>query len=87
MSNLKTQTKDYRIYKDNLSFTPDIGLCVEIANSKKIFQIVGLNDKQSICWIRELPLNGKTQRTFELSIHQIMKATICPISKKNENYH
>ena len=56
----------------------DIGDCVKIKNSKKVFQIIGLNEIKTICWVRELPLNYKFYKTFEVSMNQINIATKCP---------
>ena len=80
------QIKENKSFINNSKFLPniDIGLCVKIENSNKIFQVVGLNNKRSICWIRELPLNFETHKTFALSMSKIITQTICPFNKRNE---
>ena len=54
-----------------------IGNCVRIKNSNKTFQILGINEKKTICWIREWPLNYQPSKTFELSLNQIILSTSC----------
>ena len=49
-----------------------IGKCIKIKNSKKIFQIVGLNDKRKICWVREWPIKNSAHVTFQLSVNNIL---------------
>ena len=46
--------------------------CIKIKNSKKIFQIVGLNDKRKICWVREWPIKNSAHVTFQLSVNNIL---------------
>ena len=53
-----------------------IGKCIKIKNSKKIFQIVGLNHKRKICWVREWPLKNSAHSTFEVSVNNILISTI-----------
>ena len=84
MVNFSGQIKENKTFTKDSSFVPDIGLCVKIEKSNKIFQVVGLNDKKSICWVRELPLNVETHNTFEVSVSQIMAQTMCPINSINE---
>ena len=52
-----------------------IGNCIQIKNSKKTFQIVGLNHKRKICWIREWPLKSSVYSTFEVSVKNILFPT------------
>ena len=85
MLNFSEQIKENKTFTKDSSFVPDIGLCVKIDKSNKIFQVVGLNDKESICWVRELPLNVETHNTFALSVSQIMAQIMCPITSINEN--
>ena len=85
MVNFSGQIKEKKSFTKDSSFVPDIGLCVKIDKSNKIFQVVGLNDKESICWVRELPLNVETHNTFALSVSQIMAQIMCPITSINEN--
>ena len=60
-----------------------IGKCIKIKNSKKTFQIVGLNDKRKICWVREWPIKNSAHITFELSVKNILIPTICSSNKKD----
>ena len=62
-----------------------IGECIKIKNSKKTFQIVGLNHKRKICWIREWPLENRDHATFELSVNNILIPTICHFEKFNNS--
>ncbi len=55
----------------------DIGSCIKIENSNKIFQIIGINCKKSICWIREWPINYDCYKTFTLSINKIKVSAVC----------
>ena len=77
--------------KNNYKFNPsDIyknlykGACVKIKNSQKIFQVVGINPKNKVCWIREWPFALEVNKTFSLEINQITLQTFClkSISKK-----
>ena len=49
-----------------------IGKCIKIKNSKKTFQIVGLNNKRKICWVREWPIKNSAHVTFQLSVNNIL---------------
>ena len=60
-----------------------IGKCIKIKNSKKIFQIVGLNDKRKICWVREWPIKNSAHITFQLSVNNILIPTIYSLKKKD----
>ncbi len=53
------------------------GACVKIKNSKKTFQVIGINPKSKICWIREWPFALKVNKTFSLEISQITLQTFC----------
>ena len=77
--------------KNNYKFKPNVsikslykGACVKIKNSQKIFQVVGINPKRNVCWIREWPFAFKVNKTFSLEINQITLQTFCfkSISKK-----
>ena len=70
--------------KSNYKFNPDQiceslykGACVKIKNSKKTFQVVGLNPKSKVCWIREWPFSLEANKTFSLEINQITLHTFC----------
>ena len=60
-----------------------IGKCIKIKNSNKIFQIVGLNDKRKICWVREWPIKNSAYITFQLSVNNILIPTIYSFQKKD----
>ena len=68
--------------ESKLSDIVDLGSCVKIENSSKIFQIIGINSKNSICWIREWPLNYESYQKFAISIKKVKLSTICPTLKK-----
>ena len=53
------------------------GACVKIKNSQKTFQVVGINPKSKVCWIREWPFALKVQKTFLLGINEITIQTFC----------
>ena len=70
--------------KNNFKFNPNDscknlykGACVKIKNSQKIFQIIGINPKTNVCWIREWPFNIEVKTTFPLEIKQIIMQTYC----------
>ena len=63
----------------------NIGSCIKIKNSLKTFQIIGINQKKTICWVREWPLCHEGYQTFELSIHKIILSTLCPSIQKASN--
>ncbi len=65
-------------YSKNIADNLHIGSCIKIENSNKIFQIIGINSKKSIFWIREWPLNFDNYQTFGLSIDKIKISTVCP---------
>ena len=50
---------------------------MKIKNSQKIFQVVGINPKIKVCWIRELPFDLEVTKTFSLEINQITLQTFC----------
>ena len=53
------------------------GACVKIKNSQKTFQIIGINPKNKVCWIREWPFGLGAKKTFSLEISQITIQTFC----------
>ena len=70
--------------KSNYKFNPnDIcknlykGACVKIKNSQKTFQVIGINQKSKVCWIREWPFALEVNKTFSLEINQITLQTFC----------
>ena len=56
------------------------GACVKIKNSQKTFQVIGINPKSKVCWIREWPFALEVNKTFSLEINQIAIQTFCPNS-------
>ena len=65
-------------HQSKVSDIVDLGTCIKIENSNKIFQIIGINSKNSICWIREWPLNHESYQKFAISINKVKLSTICP---------
>ena len=70
--------------KNNFQFNPNNicknlykGACVKIKNSQKTFQVVGINPKSKVCWIREWPFALEVNKTFSLEINQITLQTYC----------
>ena len=53
------------------------GACVKIKNSQKTFQVIGINPKSKVCWLREWPFSLEVNKTFSLEINQIYLQTIC----------
>ena len=62
-----------------------IGKCIKIKNSSKTFQVIGLNHKRKICWVREWPLKNSDHSTFEVSVNNILIPTICRFEKKDNS--
>ncbi len=70
--------------KSNYKFNPDDickslykGACVKIKNSQKTFQVVGINPKNKVCWIREWPFDLEAKKSFSLQINEITLKTFC----------
>ena len=53
------------------------GACVKIKNSKKTFQVIGINPENKICWVREWPFSYAGTKTFSLDIKQIILQIYC----------
>ena len=53
------------------------GACVKIKNSKKTFQVIGINIGKKICWVREWPFACNSKKTFALEISQITLQIFC----------
>ena len=70
----KIKLKHHRYIEDDI----DIGSCIKIRNSNKIFQIIGLNNKKTICWIREWPLHYGYYQTFAFPLNQVKLSIACP---------
>ena len=64
---------------NNLIFYENLykGACVKIKNSKKTFQVIGLNIGKEICWVREWPFAYDSKKTFALNINQITLQIFC----------
>ena len=65
--------------KNNFNFSENLykGACVRIKNSKKTFQVIGLNIGKKICWVREWPFSYDSKKTFALEINQITLQIFC----------
>tara|TARA_Y100000589_G_scaffold225789_1_gene213229 strand:- start:851 stop:1111 length:261 start_codon:yes stop_codon:yes gene_type:complete len=61
----------------------EVGKYIKIKNCKKTFQIVGLNQKKNICWVREWPLKKSFHKTFEVSVNNIFITTTYSFEKKD----
>ena len=68
---------NYKIIHEKISKSLYKGACVKIKNSQKTFQVIGINQKSKVCWIREWPFALKVNRTFSLKINQIVLQTFC----------
>ena len=70
---------DSKNEKNNLTFSDNLykGACVKIKNSKKTFQVIGLNIDKKICWVREWPFACDSKKTFALEISQITLQIFC----------
>ena len=75
---LKTNIDSFNEIKKHV----DIGKCIKIINSKKNYQVIGLNPKMNICWVREWPLNFCRYKTFQLSLNKITVSSSCEIEIK-----
>ena len=76
-SKLIESKNNYKIYPNDICKNLYKGACVKIKNSQKIFQVVGINPKIKVCWIRELPFDLEVTKTFSLEINQITVQTFC----------
>ena len=65
--------------KNNLISSENLykGACVRIKNSNKTFQVIGLNIRKKICWVREWPFASDSKKTFALEIKQITLQIFC----------
>jgi len=81
---------DNKNEKNNLNCFQNLykGACVKIKNSKKTFQVIGLNIAKQICWVREWPFACNSKKTFALEINQITLQMFCSnnSSEKLSNY-
>ena len=83
-SKLKESKNNNKINPNEICKNLYKGACVKIKNSQKIFQVVGINPKIKVCWIREWPFDLEVKKTFSLEINQITLQTFCSksVSKK-----
>ena len=85
MIKLKNENKQKSFCDIKIKNSIYIGSCIRIKNSKKIFQVLGINKNQSLCWIREWPINNRGYETFALSTNKIIFSSFCPTSNENLN--
>ena len=78
LSELIETKRNHKFNTNNIRNRLYKGACVKIKNSQKIFQVVGINPKSEVCWIRELPFDLKVNKTFSLKINEITLQTFCP---------
>ena len=76
-SNLKESKNNYKIKPCDIYEKLYKGACIKIRNSKKTFQVIGINPKGKVCWIREWPFDLSVNKTFSLEINQIKVQTVC----------
>ena len=76
-SKLSESNSNYKINPNDICQNLYKGACVKIKNSQKIFQVVGINPKNEICWLREWPFNLEAKKTFSLEINKISIQTLC----------
>ena len=76
-SKLIGNKNNYKFYTNEIFKNLYKGACVKIKNSQKTFQVVGMNPKNKVCWVREWPFSLEVNRTFSLKINQITLQTFC----------
>ena len=78
MNDSKLLDKKYR-KNNNLICLENLykGACVNIKNSNKTFQVIGINLDKKICWLREWPFASNSKKTFALEINQITLQIFC----------
>ena len=79
-SNLIESKNNYKLKHNDFCKNLYKGACVKIKNSQKTFQVIGINPKSKVCWIREWPFDLEVNRTFSLKINQIILQTFCSTS-------
>jgi len=52
------------------------GECVQLINGGETFQVIGVDDYHSKCWVRRWPLLPHGSPVFEVSIKQIAHSEI-----------
>ena len=76
-SKLVEVKNNFKLNPNNICKNLYKGACVKIKNSQKTFQVVGINPKSKVCWIREWPFALEVNKTFCLKINQITLQTFC----------
>ena len=76
-SKLKDSKNNYKFNPNDICENLYKGACVKIKNSQKTFQVIGINPKSKVCWIREWPFDLELNKTFSLEINQITVQTFC----------
>ena len=78
MLHSKLLDKKYR-KNNNLICSENLykGACVNIKNSSKTFQVIGINMNKKICWVREWPFACNSKKTFALEINHITLQIFC----------
>ena len=76
-SKLAGSKSNYKFSTNNICKSLYKGACVKIKNSQKTFQVVGINPKNEVCWIREWPFDLEAKKTFSLGINEITIQTLC----------
>ena len=76
-SKLSESRNNYKFSPNDICKSLYKGACVKIKNSQKTFQVIGINPKKKVCWIREWPLDLEEKKTFSLGINEISIKTYC----------
>ena len=76
-SKLLESNNNYKFNPNNDCKNLYKGACVKIKNSQKTFQVVGINPKSKVCWIRQWPFALEFNKTFSLEINQITLQIFC----------
>ena len=76
-SKLIESKNNYKFKSNDICENLYKGACVKIKNSQKTFQVIGINPKSKVCWLREWPFSLEVNKTFSLEINQIYLQTIC----------
>ena len=76
-SKLISSKNNYKLKSNDICKNLYKGACVNIKNSQKTFQVIGINPKSKVCWIREWPFALEVNKTFSLEINQITLQTFC----------
>ena len=79
MNKIKNNLKHKSNSKKKIQDLIDIGKYIKIINSEKTYQVIGINKKKDICWVREWPLNFSSYKTFALTIDNKNILNLCEI--------